>query len=619
MAEKMGEGKRPSERPEWGKAFLSVLTEQGKRALEEALDIYCPYTTEELEADPALSLELGEKARPLIDRALEDITAQILKVHAKNRLLQKDPIKILMDLDMALVEKYPEVSEVKKYGEAFIFNELREKIIAYFLTIVVTSEARHRALTREGKRIKVDIPGRGRGFLTQEEKVHDAFFTLIDKRSQVVDMLLRQGASLHSVQRAELIYCQYICLRDFWIPLLREKRGTFKNPDNKKRDELRDENDRLAQALFKEGNKAVPMCTVENPTLMGEKNPLIMQFAPMKEEAGMFYAACAQVDYFDIPHGERVAQDRQLQDLLQVQKAEGKLGQMAPLNVVAHMGNYPAIFVRRFNGEIQGVNIGPQALRLIAGESPRYELLRKDVLFYLAQLTCDRGTLCKMFGKTFEKKTRRPKSAQPQSTQEEQSDSEEISPNDSTEITRFYPTGETSEDAAKRAEAIFNELNNPEENDDEVGAETQPEEPDVVESTREAVLETRERVQRETEVTGHRRLLPLIGRQGKNGEMIYTSPRPSKNAIDNAAKAGKALRQGMEFTDSGEVFHPKDVPELLKAFGVQTLEEIAEAFPGRAVIRNETWIDPFKRGNPERGVIETVRAKIETTTTPKED
>lgn len=618
MAELSGEGKLPEERPAWGRPLRNLTTDRGISDLEKALSGFCPYTTEELWADQGLLLKTARETKPFTDNAVEETAQRIFKVHTKERLLQMDPLDMAFLIDKALLEKYPEIAEVKNYSEAFVFNDFKEKVLAYILAVVATSEKRHREMGKTSKGRKINIPGVGRGYEAVKTYTHGKFFGLIDNPEQLFRMVPQCPDSKNMLLQLQRLRMQYIAIRDFWIPFLRGKNGAIRNPENKTSEELKAENDKIARMFFAESNREIPMCTIENETLIGKDNPLVMQVSPIDDEAlGMFYSTAAQVDYFEPEMGEAIRSDRAAQEFLRPQKMSFGQG-VAPMDLVAHIGKFPAIFLDRISGELKGANVGTIALKFIAGKGASYELLRRDILFYLAQLTCDRSVLEKMFGSMFAINPKN-KNGQTSVNSVQGEDPEKDSkkePNPSTETTRIYPRSEDSEDAFTRGRELREALDNPGNIDSQSplqddGSETGEA---LIEDVNAGIEETLEKVQRETEVGGYKRLLTLIKRKDEKGNVRFITPKASKKAIDGAATAGKALRKGLEFIKTGEVVKPKDIEDFLRGFGVSTLEELQDIFPDEIAIIEETWVGPFKRGNPEHGIIQTIKAAVKGST-----
>lgn len=606
MATATETGKGPGERPSWGPQMRKFFTPMAQQALEQALAIYAPYTSDQLDEDPALKLTIAKTAAPNIERVVQGMIQAVMQNFSRKGILKEDFLEIIPALDKALVQKYPEHEMTgERFSEAFIFNEIRQRLMAYLLTTIALREREHRNL--QGK------PTRGVMGWRQVEiahPVHETFFALLDRPGAVLARIQEAMGAATAYKIGETL-TNYILLRDILMPFLRGKVAPFKNPGNKSREQLARENDRVVGILLREADKEIPMCVIEdNDTLLSQEDPLTMQFTPIDDpEFGFFHTFWAQIDYLEKAAGEIVAGDAEVQRLLRptVARMDG-IGQRT---MVPNLGKIPAFFADRFDGELGGATFGPETMKLISGQTPNYELLRRDVLWYLAQISCRRPILQDMFGATFAPRVK--STVGPKPPQQPGDSSNPTGSNPSTDAERHYPGGEGSVVTPQaRAEALFGALE--EGTTLDIAPADNGEGIIPPEDVEEVVDATVERVQRESEVVGYRKLLPLIRKIVKHDdgsqEVKIVAMKPSKKALDNAAAAGKELRRGIEFPELGQIFRPHEVPALLEKFEVTNLEDLVAKYPDRAHIRYEGWVSPYKRGQAVHGVIESVRASV---------
>ncbi len=587
----------PSERPPWGPTMKQLVTPRGLQALEQALTLYAPYTHEQLSEDPALRLQVAKEAAPLIDTAVEGYLLSITRRFSRKGVLRKDVLDILVLVGEAIYQKYPEHCEPgAAYSEAFVLNEIEGRLEGYYFTMIALNEDKHRELRKgRGKARRGSVRGRER----RTEPVHYPFFNIVDRPE------LFEGAPHRSTSQKIRNFAELFGqIKEVWIPFLKGRAGKFNKPERATRESLRADNDRVAELLLAEADKEVPMCTAENNTLL-EAKPLTMQFAPVDNpELGSFNIFSTQVGFFNEELGAAVAENRDFQEALRPQVRTPRGGIEQPFLV--SIGEFPPVLLTRYGAEPGGLSLGPEALKLIAGTSLNYELLRKDIYWYVAQLTCRRPTLQKMYGDMFAPRERTVRPAGPRMP-----DEEEPEPNPDTEIVRRYPSGDgerTSPEA--RAQAIYGAL----EEGQIVDLEPEGEDEVIPGDVEEQVDETVEHVQRESSVVGYRRLLPLLWKlvtEDGVERIEISASKPSQKAKDNAAAAGKELRRGIEFAQLGQVVKPQDVPALLERFGAESLEELEARYPGNAFIRYESWTPPHRRGQAAHGVIETVKAAVE--------
>lgn len=273
------------------------------------------------------------------------------------------------------------------------------------------------------------------------------------------------------------------------------------------------------------------------------------------------------------------------------------------------------MFAGRFDGEINGLNIHKEALRKI--DPFRYELLRRDILFYFAQLVCKRHTLEQMFGDLFAPR----KKAAPFPPQRKQQES----PVTSTEVDRKYPQDLIDPSAKTLADGVYKALEeeqiidiSPKAGQEDIGVPPD----DIVKGTEDVIEDTKRRAGR---ISAHRRLGRLIVREKfpeEGGRIVEIIPtKPSRKARELAAAAGIELRHGGEFYNLGIIIHPEKVPQFLEELRKKlsdegepvetlTLEDLEKRYPKDFAIRHETWVSEGFRGNREHGIIETIQAEV---------
>jgi hypothetical protein len=230
------------------------------------------------------------------------------------------------------------------------------------------------------------------------------------------------------------------------------------------------------------------------------------------------------------------------------------------------IGNLPQLGVDRFYGDLTSFTIAPETLKLIAGNSPNYELTRRRVLWYLAQLTCHQSDVEEIFGVNFERKKTIPHSPRDPSTPENPSHPGPSHP--SAIVDRTYPTKRVAQ---------------------------------AVKQTLEGVREQK------GGRTPHARLLPLIRRP--NGKIIVC--KPSEKAKGLAANHQAQLEDGLEILSTGEVIYPEDMAKFLEALGASSLEEAIAMDPENISIRHETWVEG--RQDDANSVAQAVRAHVKNT------
>ncbi|MBP9718506.1 hypothetical protein KBD59_04395 [Candidatus Gracilibacteria bacterium] len=540
---------RPSERAPWGNKLREYTSPKGIASLEKALAIFAPHTTGDLSKDSELHIRRRAEADTHIEEAIEQTIRHIsMKFIGRNGLLEIDPNDLVIEFGMGIGRKYPENMTDAAFGEAYVLNEVVGRVVSYFVAYIALNEKAHRSkITTERKK----------GMQTSKP-THGSFFALIDGQ---INHLLNTDPEL--LRTAKKIIDPFNLTQQYWMPLLRENRfGEFKD-DETNREVVRKENDRIAQEIFARARKTLPLCTVEDTSLLKDK-PLIMQFAPMDPSLNQTSACNAQVSLFESELGTQVADNEELQRALQ-SKAVGSVADAVPV-----LGSLPSFFVSRARGELMDPVLGPEGLRLIAGKSAHYELLRKNILWYLAHLICRKEDVEEIFGIEYKHREGHGK-GQPR---DPGSVSQHV--RDRVSATRIVPSERTSQ------------------NDSDVDDEE-----DRNPSARQL---------RQHKVGGHTRLLPLVRRP--DGSVI--APKPSAAAM-KLAGSSVVLERGLENSITGQVVYPEQMNAFLRDHGYASIDQTVEAHPDQWYVRYETFISDFVRGSDTIGVVGTIKASVEQT------
>lgn len=626
MAERQGEILLPQDRERWGEAFKagptnknSLITPKGLKALEDALSLYAPYTTDQFEQNPSLLIPKALEAQPYIDEAVAGIILAIQMKHFRKGLLKQDVLTTIIELQRAILQKYPEYGQPgARFSEGIILNPLIERIQAYLLTLIALGESRYRKQTKTIGQRPIRAEGRVQ-YIPVKEVVQKGFFGIIDKESRPLQVATG-GKRIINENPVEIfeqrLRSQYELIK-MWMAFLKGQIGAIQNPESLKRDDLKRHNDKVASLLRSHATRDYPVgLTIDDITsLSGEERPLMMHITPLKDSRmPQFHECDVMVSYLEGEEGKDIVADPKERERLIPQKAWDHSD--VEFFIFSSFGIRPPVTLRRLDADLTSATLYTDSLKLIAGESASYELLRRDVLWHLTQIVCTREILQQMWGNAFAPKE---KTLKRQGTMSPRGDEPSPEPgdkprNESGETDRHYPRGEESLTAAQLADAIFRAL----EEGEEIDISTEEEaEPHVIppEDVEEKVGDTLERVLRKHVVTGYKRILPPIKVRKLNPDgtekIVIKAPRPSREAQKRAAEAQKTLRKGISFVTTGITVKPEQVGELLKRFSVSTLEELEERYKGEAFIVYETYVSSYERGREEAGVVETIRATVQ--------
>ncbi|MEK7673149.1 MAG: hypothetical protein AAB373_04655 [Patescibacteria group bacterium] len=538
-----GKVRLPEDRPAWGPRLHQYCNQKGIKALSDALRIYAPYTAEQLSSDPALNINVRERAHSAIEEAIKGFIAQTVANFTDKGILTVDPVFLFGKIGAELSPKYPEftVPNGPAVSELIILHEVTNRLQNYLLANIALKESQHRKKTHKPKGSRLDI------------STHQKFFQLIDSPRA---FLMMTGLSGQVVDQALGLRANYQLMKAHGIPFFQGKLGVFDNPDNKNKDQLKSENDRIALELIRRRKREIPLCTVSDEDLFQGKTT-VFQFAGTKPDSNAFASCLAEINLFKEDLGESIASNPAMQEKLRPFSVNSE-------DLLVQLGELPRFSMDRFEGNIDSFGTGAETSKLLAGATPNYELTRRHVLWYLAQLTCHRGDIEDIFGVTFARRKSQPASPEDTTNSNPTKPGGPSTPDDV--VDRSYPT--------KRA--------------------------------RDAVNDTVESVHRpKTGRTGHTRLLPLVRRT--NGSVIACKPSPKaqKLALDNQIQ----LAPGLENLSTGKVIYPEDMPAFLKSLEVATIEEAFATDPDNFIIRQETWVEGTDDDEPDQ-VRQAVRANI---------
>lgn len=326
---------------------------------------------------------------------------------------------------------------------------------------------------------------------------------------------------------------------------------------------LKERNERVAGIIADRTATTVPRCVLRNETLADRQ--FDMQFAGTRISDGNYTQLMCFINYCD-PFVS-VADDPALQEKLLPVKMADIIEGMSEYLLAGGKSLCP-LQVSRVRCELFAGEMGPESLKLIMGER-RYELIRWDILYHLAQIVCRASSLPPdLFQLPAKKSTDTPVNS---ATQE--------SAGGDVIADRSYPSVRDRFNAAKDGETL---------------------DPHGVEAAR---------ILRLHQVVGHRRLLPIL--RIKEGDTIRFVPcKPSREAIELANAHDIPLHRCLEIVnlETGEslgLFGPEEVEKLLEG-GTETIEDLAKD-PG-VFIRYETYVDEHERGNSSVGEVVGVRA-----------
>lgn len=649
---------QPQVSPLWIAKSREYFSEAGLAEIDKALAIYSGYTIEQFEEDPSIHVEAALKGHEHIEAAVHDLIAKIRENFvSKSGILKKDIMEIMIELsDIFRIRDPAAIDPPPQKPGYHVINEIAHRIKSYLIAIIVAKEKEHRDFSKQKKneamatkslmdklsaaqekrrqlvagtatagdgecrlkirelqavnaecaQLKARLTARPGITIFQDQSGKenfrfnpgiiplDRFFEIVDTKGGAV----REMASLlgEAVEYLISFFYEYAVSRDTIKRFFDIEAQNLRQP--RPGTNLKEDNDRVFALLKKEEVREIPMCTATNKTLT-RNEPLVMQFSPVESGIGRIHEYSAvQVTYHPWESGKKVRADMEAQKRYRPISVGSENDGMA---LVIGNPRFPSVFLRRADGELRTLGADKEALKLLAEKNPQaYELLRKDILFYLAQLTCRPETLRKMFGDKFvegmpiagrDKKHRARSGAG-----EPDKDGEDDSEQDTGPAKRRYPYGQMHNPTA-RAAAVFEALKGA------GGVEyltpvgkLEAEVPMSPEEIAAAIALTRREIVERGEAVEHKALLALI--RGQDGEILGAC-HPSEQAKERARKHGKTLKRGVEFPQYGQVFYPENVQELIQKFGITPtekdpdgLDQLVAMHPGKAFIRYETWVDP---------------------------
>ncbi|MFA7685188.1 MAG: hypothetical protein WCX95_00125 [Candidatus Gracilibacteria bacterium] len=618
----------PLEIPEgWAEEAVDLYGEEGAQSLIAALQIYREYSPAAFNEDVAVQLDAATRTAGLQEVVMQGFVKTIqAKYLSKQGLLKEDPLRINLRYQKHLTRLNSNIFlRPKEILEGNFAEDIHSRNLSYLLTLFAINEGSYRRknenelraiqkleqkLTRiQEVQQQIRASGDPSGVLTKEKRA------LIDeiRRSphcQVIDGPNGSGQISQTSNRVfakelfelidhpelfkmafsgepdgpskryflESVRNIFMLARDIWAPFLNG--NNFKGVENTSAAKMKEDNDRVFQLLMCEDKREIDMCTADDNNLLKGRR-LVIQLSPITEEQGKIYLRLlAQANYHGESQKQRIVLDRALQE--QFRATRRAVGDATDA-VLERVDEFPGVHVNRHNGEIEGLGIYHEGVKLLAKDQRAYEAIRRDVLFFLANLTCSPVTLVQMFGEGQKKSTEIPK---PKVTKGPGSIEPGTYENKPDSRNRQYPYGDLS-DPAQRADIVFRILHG-EENIYKVGdEELESTEPMTPEEIRAALERLRRSITREAAVS-HRRLLPLI----KDENVVMGCFKPSPEARELARQHGRILRRGVEFPELGQVFYPEDLDALFAKFEVTSVDEIALMFTGKAFVRFETWVVP---------------------------
>lgn len=630
--------------------FEQILSPDGMKSLENILFTYSQYGGGSFADSPGDRAETYESTHEDFSILVKEFIRLIKEKYlSKSELLKEDPFNIIADILEKLGHQAYGTEEAKSNPVNIAALRLRAHMFSYLIYQIVLKESSYRKTAfqkktaraeKEAKLVKlrklagdrakapefwrlyrelekdpeITLRQQQGGFysaLNSPQAINEDLFTLMDNPTRVP-----QGVSpsrLGSLTVSAATFTAIKIQAEFF-----QKESQNFNAPRQHPDALKSENDRVFELIKRDSTRGIPLCTCDNKTLL-KNSRIVMQILPVAQSSGeIFEDSVAQINYHGKNNGEKVKRSRALQESFGTHQIGG-------VNINIAGGNSPtAYYLNRSNGEIRTMSIYPETLKLIAG-SRAYELLRRDILFYVAQLTCKPETLNEIFGKDFllTPPAQAPQGSAPALPAGQKKPYKE----------RKYPYGLPDDPAIKRATAIFTVISGGQAPimyltpDIEIEADTPMSPAEVARA-----IENTKRMIEEGEIVHHKRLLPLIKRKIEEPEgvrvEILGSFEPSEKAIERARENGKILRKGIEFPHRDEIFYPDQIPDLLQVFGCATVEELAEKYPNEAYIRYETWVDPEEtrkerlkkslEGGSGAEITEIVRATTEGSTEASE-
>jgi hypothetical protein len=640
--------RQPLEIPEaWIAEAVELYGEEGAQSLVAGLKIYGEYSPEAFDADIGVRLEAATKTAEFQEAVIQGLIKTLeAKYMSKQGLLKEDPLIINAKYQGHLQRLHPEIfSNAKELLAGYFAEEIHARSMAYLMALVLAKEPQYRKrnqdelkalknferkLTRmmevqdQLRRIKVaflavDLEKERAALMadiskspfcevtplpdgTSEIRINskrifgEELFTILDDS----EFAARAAKGDPVTERyLESLRVMFLFAKERWIPFLNE--NAFKNTEQTSAQKMKEENDRVFKLFKEEEKREISMCTAEDNRLIKGKR-LVIQLSPITVQQGGIYGRfVVQINYHDEAESGKIVHDRQAQAAFMATREA-----ISPAMNIIHernVGQFPGVHLNRHTGEIEGLGIHSEGLKMLAKDQKAYEAIRRDTLFFLAHLTCSPVTLAKMFGRSQKPVISAKQITGPQAKLEIEIKIIGTAEGDSTKKesdirTRRYPYGDIK-DPVQRADIVFRILHG-EQILYKVGEqELESETPMTVAEIRTAIENLYQSLTGDAAVS-HRRLLPLIKseEEGTTEVVVMGCFNPTDEARELARQHGRILRRGIEFPEMGQVFYPEDLDALFAKFGVKTLEEIVAMFPGKAFIRHETWVVPGRTKTP---------------------
>jgi len=643
-----------------------IFGEEGTDALVQGIEIYRNSDKETAEPSQGERIEMYEKAAPLMETIIKNFIKILKEKHTSNSgLLKIDPINLHVEVEECLAQICPESFEKIENlpGNKFI-NYLGERIWGYIITLVAVNEGRYRRNMEEEKKareatskkilrlkelIKLvregELLGRSRieTAKLREEKENlykelagkvkldknfvdetvvaystdwafgELFFTAVDNPKLLTSKMTEEEES--STVWIEAVSALFTMMRKVLIPFFKKNEKEFQ-ASGKGLLDLREDNAIIFERIKKEGTKKFNMCTADNKTLLSGK-PMVVQIIPTTANQGrLFDNSCVNILYHEGAYGEEVKRNKKAQEHYVPKRQSNPVGGAEFFETTMAL---PGFFLDRADGRLKAFGFGPECLDLIDPTGKIIELIKQDMLFYYSNVTCKSGTLEKMWGDGLfsDRKKKAPVGEGGETSTKEKKHKEYTD--------RQYPyDGPT--DPRGRARAILQALTGNGVVYISGGEEIKTDIPIQEGMVRALIKKKLRQVTEAGRKVSHKRLLYLIRKYENNGEggvveKIVGACHPSEEQKEKAARAGMKLNRGLELTgvkfigtpeDFG-VFHPEDLEDIFKEWGVNTLEEAVAKFPGKAFIRYETWVEPEEneeKGQECKAIIAHVRERI---------
>ncbi len=556
----------------------NLMGPKGLEAFKKAVKIFgsSALCEEEFEGKTGLVIQLRKESLPYVNIVIEEIIKMLedkyldkgkIQVTSKRKkkgkkivkkkrvgkgVLKKDMSFILKDYDTAVAKLFPDYAISGKVSkESYILNELYSRLSGYLLALIGTKENSHK-----------------------QKKTHQAFFAFIE---QAKDRELKPEDD-----KAFLFPHQYQALQKSIIPFLKGNKFNKFNPLTQKEwteKELKAENDRIASIILNNQAYEIPICPIDNESLADER--YVFKLAPLEPEINAFGVYLAQAGYVEEKYGEELKEDSEMHKKTMAKHVFSESGTEMVLTH-AFKGGLDPIFINRFSGNLSVGTFGPESLKLISKDSLAYELIRNDVLWYLAQTICKRSTLEKVFGDIF--KVKKEGTKQTKTTTGENLDGKERK-------MLIFPKGAV-QSISKRLDFILKKIKSG------VRREDSSFKDDAKDEIEEAKEKKEKEISKKKRIGGHKKLLHLrkklvYNKETSEYDLIVKATKPSKGALKKIIDTEIKLGVGLELIDiEGGVIYPDEIDFVCKELNLKNIDELISFFEKedlRVFKRYETW------------------------------